>query len=1032
VSNYFPTTFGNSDYNSGAVAATSFTGDLTTGSNVITNVSSTAGITVGMTINGPFGSPNFTEAKVLVIGSGILTVSEYAAGTITTAPFEFFNQQDALLAYTTPSKTPSSAGNGNLGPYAVSLTSASHGSRQFVIDTSFEPYRREAFRHKTIAAQRQSIMMTNISGQGTVNTEGLWRREQTDWGMGAGQQYLDRKTDSQETRFYQSKGVDVFSYPLQATLLPDTYRKDSISSVNNNIMLSRCGDYICIINGSDVIRVQATRTWSAPTTLTYDTATYGGTAPSNVYDITSNDTYVFTATNTGIWFCEVGSSTVFKLFAANDTTSGYTTGYSMVGSVNDQLVAAKGNRLYAFQPRSTTGYPVFGSPPSISDILSNVTQIVGDGTTATVTTDKPHGLSIGQPVTISKNITSAAIASVTTSHQFKGHTTNGGATVTAITSPIHLAPGQTITGTGIPSGTTISSISGTTLVMSQNATATGTPTITSNFNGSATVVTSTNHNLSAGEVIVITGNAFATTAGSTVQVDSVIDSNTFNFSTTITGSVTNAGSVQGSDGYAFNVATAVASIPSTTMYTFPSTINGSGKGGTCISSSIPDMLSTHTNPNWIWSDVTSGQTQVYFAGYVKTPLGAKYSGAVYRSNLGGSSTTAVSGLGTITGSNVVAPFSLNTPVQALPMAPDEYPVCIKSYLNFFFLGTNRGIRMMQTLNQYDPTATATGDLKSGPLIPNILQPVKQPVTAIVGDGRYVWFAWNNYDDQSTGLGKLDLQNYIAGDPLTPSYASDIMVNVVPGKTNIINSLEWDPYDNVPIMAIGGSGVYAPCATNEGGNPVVFKYVPTGNIVSGIFDYGIPDYKIPVFFDYGAIAPASKGTGIQAFIDIDPNDEDAAGYQVLPSYPQNGNTGISEFPVPNYHAEQFGVNLVLYSDAPNHGYTPILHRWTLKAWPAAVAGTAIMAVFQLHTVNLVDGLEVFTDPYDDFIWLENRRQNQEILTYQEGPLSVTCIIETIDWLPHKRRGNYDNGFEGDCIVTLKTISPYTYTPVQQLL
>jgi hypothetical protein len=279
---------------------------------------------------------------------------------------------------------------------------------------------------------------------------------------------------------------------------------------------------------------------------------------------------------------------------------------------------------------------------------------------------------------------------------------------------------------------------------------------------------------------------------------------------------------------------------------------------------------------------------------------------------------------------------------------------------------------------------------------------------------------------------LDLQTFIAQDPLAPAYASDIMVNQVPGASNIINSLDWDPYDNVPIMAIGGSGIYAPCATNEGGNPTVYRYVPTGNIISGIFDYGIPDKKIPVFFDYGVIAPASKGTGVQAFIDIDPNDEDAAGYQVLPSYPQNGNTAISEFSVPNYHAEQFGVNLVLYSDAPNHGYTPTLHRWTLKAWPAAVAGTSIMTVLQLYSVIVVDGMEIYSDPYDNFIWLENRRQNQEIVTYQEGPLSVTCIIEMIDWLPHKRRDNYENGFEGDCVVTLKTISPYTYTPAQQTL
>ena len=1043
MSNYFPTTFGNSDYNSGAVAATSFTGDLTTGSNVITNVSSTAGITVGMTINGPFGSPNFTEAKVLVIGSGALTVSEYAAGTITTAPFEFFNQQDALLAYTTPSKIPSSAGNGNLGPYAVSLTSASHGSRQFTIDTSFEPYRREAFRHKTIPAQRQSIMMTNISGQGTVSTEGLWRREQTEWSMGAGQQYLDRKADSQETRFYQSKGVDVFSFPLQATLLPDTYRKDAISSVNNNLMMSRCGNFVVYVNGATVSYVTATRTWSAATTCTFDGTVYqtlpgtNNTAPSNIYSIATNDSYAYLATDTGIWFCQIGSSSAFKLYMANDATTGFTGGYEMVRWVNDQLIASRKNRLYAIQPRAATGYPTFGTVPSIVDVNLAIADITGDGTTATISTGKvAHNLAVGQPISITDNQTTATISAIATSAQFKGHLTSGSANVTAVTSMTHVAVGQTITGTGIPGSTTITAISGKSFTMSNNATATGTPTITTSFGGVATVTTSKPHNLDAGETITIkgTGTSFDTAVGAKVTVDSVVDANNFTFTTTATGSAT-TGTVYGSGGHGFNGNTAVNTIVDAYTFTILTSVNGSGISGTVVNSQVPDMLTTHENAQWIWSDATGGMTQIYFSGYVQsaaTPSGRKYNGCIYRSNLIGASTTNSNGFTSVSNNSVVQPFSLNTPIQALPMSPDEYPVCIESYLNFIFIGTNRGIRMCQTLSVYDPTATATGDLKSGPLIPNILQPVTVPVTAIVGDGRYVWFAWNNYDDQSTGLGKLDLQNFIANDPLAPAYASDIMVNQVPGKSNTINSLDWDPYDNVPLMAVGGSGVYAPCATNEGGNPIVYKYVPTGNIVSGIFDYGIPDYKVPVFFDYGAIAPASKGTGIQAFIDIDPNDEDAAGYQVLPSYPQNGNTAISEFPVPNYHAEQFGVNLVLYSDAPNHGYTPTLHRWTLKSWPAAVAGTLIMAVFQLFSVSVVDGMEVFVDPYDNFIWLENRRQNQEILTYQEGPLSVTCVIEALDWFPHKRRDNYENGFEGDCVVTLKTISPYSYTPPAQLL
>ena len=1050
MSNYFPTTFGNSDYNSGALQSTSFTGDLTTGSNVITNVSSTAGITVGMTINGPFGSPNLTEAKVLVVGSGALTVSEYAAGTVTTAPFTFFNQQDALLAYTTPSKIPSSAGNGNLGPYAVSLTSASHGSRQFTIDTSFEPYRREAFRHRTIPAQRQSIMMTNISGQGTVNTEGLWRREQTEWTMGAGQQYLDRKADSQETRFYKSKGVDVFSLPLQATLLPDTYRKDSISSVNNNLMMSRCGDYVVYVNGTTVSYVTATRTWGAATTMSFDTSggATAGTAPTTIYSMTTNDTYVFLATNTGIWVCQVGAmSNTFELYMSNDTDNN---GYTMIRWANDQLIAGNGGKLYAIIPRqnpATSGatYPFWGNPPSTANTQSSINNIEPQYTSgyALVTTNAPHNLVKGQPITITGSVTSSPITSIVQNVSFTGNVTNGSVTITNVNTT-GLVVGQSLSSTHITSGQTITAINGKTITMSAVASGSGTAEkITAAFTGYATVVTGNAHNLGAGEDITIAVTAPSGAAAYNTPnanqpaptVKTVVDATTFIFETTApTGtSAATAGTVSGSGSYGYNSTYQVASIVSPTSFTIACTLTGAGASkGTVVSSNLPDLLYTHENLNWIWSDATSGMTQIYYSGYVKSLTGNRYSGCVYRSDLLGASTSSASGVTTITSSSVTLPFQLDVPIQALPMSPDEYPVCLASYLNFIFVGTNRGIRMTQTLSIYDPTATATGDLKSGPLIPNILQPVTYPVTAIVGDGRYVWFAWNNYDDQSTGLGKLDLAEFIKGDPLTPAYASDIMVNQVPGKSNIINSLDWDPYDNVPIMAVGGSGIYAPCATNEGGNPTVFRYVPNGNIVSGIFDYGIPDAKVPVFFDYGVIAPASKGTGVQAFIDIDPNDEDAAGYQVLPSYPQNGNTAISEFPVPNYHAEQFGVNLVLYSDAPNHGYTPILHRWTLKAWPAAVAGTSIMAVFQLFSVSVVDGMEVYTDPYDNFIWLEQRRQNQEILTYQEGPLSVTCVIETLDWLPHKRRDNYENGFEGDCVVTLKTISPYSYTPPAQLL
>ena len=679
---------------------------------------------------------------------------------------------DAYNSNLTPSGSAAPA-IAALGPYAIAINGV-----QFTVDTSFEPYRREAFRHKSIPAQRQSINLTNISGQGTVNTEGLWRREQTDWAMGSGQLSLDRKGDSQETRFYQSKGVDPFSSPYQLTLLNDVAKKYTTSATN--VLTSRCGNAVFIVDGATV---KSTTDWSSFTTYTFSTSG-AYTAPTVIRSIDSSDAYVFLATDTGIFYMQEGVGTVFYGFAKPDSGT-YAGGYSLVRWCNDQVIAASyqdptnsslGNRLYAFQP---------------------------------------------------------------------GHVT-------------------------FPNG--------------------GTPT---------------------------TGAA-------------------------PTGS---------------------------------------------------DTLTTHANPYWVWSDATGGETQVYFTGYVQQS-GAKYSGCVYRSGY------------TLNTSGVIQPFSLNTPVQALPMSPDEVPLCIQSYLNFIFVGTSQGIRMCQTLSIYDPTATATGDLKAGPLIPNILGPsVNSGVTAITGDGRFVWFAWNNYDTISTGLGKLDLSTFVNGDPLTPVYASDLMAT----GQGIVNSLDWDFITSGPMFAVSGKGVYTQNST---------KYVTSGTINSGLISYGIPDQKIPVFFDYGATVPS--GGQVQAFLAIDPKSPNDQGTLALPGITTSATTEVT---VPSgYRAEQFQVSVTLSSDS-TQATTPILYRWTLKSWPAAVSETAITVVIQLFSVNVVDGLEQFVDPYRSFYYLESLRQSQQIVTYQEGPLTANVIVEALDWLPHKRRDNYENGFEGDCVVTLKTIGGY---------
>jgi hypothetical protein len=58
------------------------------------------------------------------------------------------------------------------------------------------------------ARVRDSVDQSVQPGEGAINPQGLWRRSQSSWHYGAGQQYSDA-ADSEAFRFHESKGVNV-------------------------------------------------------------------------------------------------------------------------------------------------------------------------------------------------------------------------------------------------------------------------------------------------------------------------------------------------------------------------------------------------------------------------------------------------------------------------------------------------------------------------------------------------------------------------------------------------------------------------------------------------------------------------------------------------------------------------------------------------------------------------------------------------------------------------------------------------------
>lgn len=146
--------------------------------------------------------------------------------------------------------------------------------RPYLIDT-----KSNGFGRQFDVRVRDSVDQSTEPGEAAINPQGLWRRSQSSWHYGAGQEYADT-ADAEAYRFYESKGVDVWTRG-QLSLLRDTTR--SYSSSNTNLYMATADTRIY---GTDGQNVKFTSDWSTFTTVT-------GTAASNLYSIASDGYNVF-------------------------------------------------------------------------------------------------------------------------------------------------------------------------------------------------------------------------------------------------------------------------------------------------------------------------------------------------------------------------------------------------------------------------------------------------------------------------------------------------------------------------------------------------------------------------------------------------------------------------------------------------------------------------------------------------------------------------------------------------------------------
>lgn len=373
---------------------------------------------------------------------------------------------------------------------------------------------------------------------------------------------------------------------------------------------------------------------------------------------------------------------------------------------------------------------------------------------------------------------------------------------------------------------------------------------------------------------------------------------------------------------------------------------------------LPAALFTHANTNFKWVGFAEGQGQLYAAGW---------SGD--RSWIYG---TAVLSDGT----------ALAAPAVRGELPAGEQITSIFGYLGFLVVGSILGVRFASTDGSGNVTLLA-------------LIPTPAGVYCAVGSGRFMWFGWTNYDSASTGLGRMDLQNFaIPG--IQPAYASDLMVPAQ-GQVNAVAT-----FQGIRIFAVAGSGFWA---QHTG------QLVASGTLDSGYILFGLPDPKVGILMAVQSPVPLPAGQ-YKSFVSADMGPFNQVGVHA----PANPDPVV--FPINQVSAQRFEVRTELDRDGSQLLVSPTISRYTLRVFPAPKRPLTwqLPLILDQSIVNASSSTDGF-DPLYELQQLEQMASAGRLVTFQEGLSSYAVFVSDVEFLPdYTTEGMHF--FNGVALVTLK--------------
>jgi hypothetical protein len=376
------------------------------------------------------------------------------------------------------------------------------------------------------------------------------------------------------------------------------------------------------------------------------------------------------------------------------------------------------------------------------------------------------------------------------------------------------------------------------------------------------------------------------------------------------------------------------------------------------SANNPTALFTHPNSDFNWVGFAGGQNNIYCAGY------AGNKSLIYK--------TTIKPDGT----------ALDIPTVAGELPLGEVIQAIDAYLGFIVIGLQNGLRFC--------SSDSDGNLVIGPLIET-----GSPVTAFSAIGKFIYFAYTNFDTVSTGIGRLDVSTQITTNQ--PVYASDLMAT---GQGAIVDIHE---FDGKPVFTVAGLGAYRQHATD---------LVASGFLDSGIYRWGVPDSKFIPKWDLRT--KPLKGS-ISVSVTADGGSVRDVGTQSL--------LGSLESTFNGYEDRVFEAEarIVFTRSATNPAEGPTLTRWLGRAYAAPLRSQLFSVPLLLHHRMNLRGKEYFFDVDDELTRLRDLVENPRVVSYQENFESFSVVVEDVRWQPVDARNAHNEwDWEGTCTVIMRSV------------